>query len=246
MDIVLKPSKITSLFALTAAGLVFMHLVCQLVYFFVSTDNWLVQGFLEEFHLSREGNLPTYYSAVALLFCSVLLAFIARSRKREPYSAHWAGLAAVFLFLSLDEMLQWHEILVNPVRATLDTSGLLYFAWVIPYGLLLLTLLVLYTRFIFYHLPNRTRGLFVLAGLMFVSGAIGVEMLGGRHAELYGDQNLTMVLYQTVEESLEIMGILVFIYALTSYIATDLSGARLSIKPSGLKPRNTKPSHSDV
>lgn len=64
------------------------------------------------------------------------------------------------------------------------------------------------------------------------SGATGVEMFGGRHAEVYGFENPTMVLFQTVEETLEITGILVLIYALTSYIVSEFGDVRLGFAPS--------------
>lgn len=239
MNVVLTPKQVTRLFAMTAASLILVHLIGQFARFFlgIDTDNLVTKFLLQEFHLSLEENVPTYYSGMALLFCAVLLAFIAGVKKQGgmSYATHWAVLAAIFLYLSVDEMSEWHEVLEIPVRAVLNTSGLFYFGWVIPFGFLLVVFLIAYARFVLYHLPNRTRVLFILAGVIFLSGALGVEMLGGRYAELYGYQNLTMVLYQTVEESLEMTGILVFIYALTSYIASELNDVRLSIAPGGEK-----------
>ena len=90
---------------------------------------------------------------------------------------------------------------------------------------LLTIFLFAHTKFVLYRLPKRTRVLFVSAGLIFLAGAIGVEMLGGRHAELYS-YDLTTVLFQTAEETLN-TGIFVFIYALRAYITSELSDVRL-------------------
>ena len=93
-----------------------------------------------------EANVPTLYSSVALLSSSMLLAFIALAHKRNGSSSlPWVGLALVFLFLSVDEIASIHEKLGGPVRELLGTSGLLYFAWFIPYGIALLVFVAIYS-----------------------------------------------------------------------------------------------------
>ena len=57
----------------------------------------------------------------------------------------------------------------------------------------------------------------VIAGLVFVSGAIGFDVLGHRQWELHGRSNLPYVILYTVEEFLEMLGVIIFIYALTTY-----------------------------
>jgi len=71
-----------------------------------------------------------------LLIASILLSFIASAHKKtnSPYVL-WAILAAIFLFFSIDEISSIHESLTAPVREIFNTSGLLFFAWVIPYGI---------------------------------------------------------------------------------------------------------------
>jgi hypothetical protein len=72
-------------------------------------------------------------------------------------------------------------------------------------------------------LPARTRRLFLAAGAIFVAGAIGVEAVSGMQASLHGEQNLTYHLVITVEELLEMTGIVIFIYALLDYIGGQLT-----------------------
>jgi hypothetical protein len=97
-------------------------------------------------------------------------------------------------------------------------SGLLYFAWVVPYALVLTAFGILYLPFV-WALPPQSRVLFVAAGIVFVSGAMGMELLGGRELERYGG-TLLYAMYYTIEEAMEMGGILLFIYALLDYIAT--------------------------
>ncbi len=65
--------------------------------------------------------------------------------------------------------------------------------------------------------------------VLYVGGALGAKMVGGRYADLYGKQNLTYVLIVTVEEFLERSGIVVFIFALLSYISSHLKDARVHV-----------------
>jgi hypothetical protein len=88
----------------------------------------------------------------------------------------------------------------------------------VPGALFALCVAAVYLPFLA-RLPARTRNLFFLAGFVYVSGAIGFEMVGGRQAALYGDDNLTYKLLAHVEESLEMAGLVVLLYALLDYAA---------------------------
>ena len=57
-----------------------------------------------------------------------------------------------------------------------------------------------------------------MAGAVYVGGAIGMEMIGGFYQDVYG-YDLTYVLLQTIEEVGEMLGIVIFIYALCYYLS---------------------------
>ncbi len=175
------------------------------------------------FDLDKEGNIPTLYSSIATLLCAGLLAVIAIARKRQGKRAYlyWAGLAIIFLFLYVDDGAAIHENIIGPLRTALHTSGILYFAWVIPYGIFVIVLGLIYLRFLF-SLPMRSRFLIIFSGILFVGGALGFELIGGKWTELYGQENITYELITTCEQSLQMAGILTFIYALMSYITSEL------------------------
>jgi hypothetical protein len=61
----------------------------------------------------------------------------------------------------------------------------------------------------------------VVAATLLIGGAIGIELVGGRYAELHGSEHLTYSMIVTLEESLEMAGVIVFIYALLKYIADN-------------------------
>lgn len=172
------------------------------------------------FSVRSEGKIPTWYSACTLLFSSLLLVTIAFAKrvKRDRYFLHWIGLAIIFLWMSLDEATEIHEMTSDPLQSALNTKGLLYFAWVIPAIAFLMIFAVVYHRFVI-DLPPKTRHLFLVAGVIYISGVLGMEMVGANYWSLYGE-NLTYGIMATVEEILEMSGILVFIYALLDYLET--------------------------
>ncbi|MGH9892482.1 MAG: hypothetical protein ACREA0_10950, partial [bacterium] len=166
-----------------------------------------------------EANIPAWYSSSLLLLCALLLATIGtaeRNFRGEPV-IRWLVLSLIFGFLSLDETAQLHELSIQPLRDMLATSGFFYYGWIIPAAICVALFVLGYLGFLA-RLPARTRRLFVVAGAVFVAGAIGVEAISGKHASLHGEQDLTYHLIITVEELLEMGGIVIFIYALLDYI----------------------------
>lgn len=221
--------------ALIAICLILNHIGLRFLELYVDQDcaSGLFRLYCRLFTVNAEGMIPTMYSTVALLFCSTLLTIIALSKKKtsSKYFLHWLGLALIFLFLAMDEALEIHEQFAGPVRSALDiTSGLFYFAWVIPYGFALFVFLAAYLKFIT-ELPARTRLLFVSAGGIYVTGAMGFELLGGHHSALHGQENLMYIVLSTSEELFEMGGIVVFVYALLSYMSSEFKDLRIRVAP---------------
>jgi len=181
------------------------------------------------FDFDTEVNIPSLYSSFALVISSILLMIIAINHRRKGSTQlYWFGLSLIFLFLSVDEIASVHERISLLIGQILDTSGIFYYAWTIPYGLALVVFVAIYTKFLI-DLPRRIMFLFVFSGVTYVSGAIGFEMLGGRHAELYGEANLIFCIYYTCEEFLEMLGIAFFIHALLSYMASEFQLLTITI-----------------
>jgi hypothetical protein len=226
MEILLEPKKVTRFFGGIVLLLLLAHLAAQFSIYVLGYDN--IFGLIPMFSLNAEENIPALYSTISLLFCSGLLALIAYGRKLADgrYARHWAGLAAIFLFLAMDESLSFHEGTTVPLRKTLDTSGILFYAWIIPYSLALLVFFLVYLKFIL-DLNPKTRNQFILAGVIFVSGAMLFELPGGIYDETFGRHTPVYALISTVEELLEMVGILIFVYALTSYLSEEFPQMRI-------------------
>lgn len=175
-----------------------------------------VYGIVPLFTFGAEDNFQTFFSLMLLLGAAALLALTGVLETRRGNGRHeWTVLCCGFLVMAFDEVFSFHERLVPPVRALLGEGqlGILYYAWVIP-GLLLVAVLGLYFLRFLMTLPQQTTRRFIASAALYLGGAIGFELLGGRQAELYGRDNWAYSMYSTIEESLEMVGVTVFIWAL--------------------------------
>lgn len=98
----------------------------------------------------------------------------------------------------------------------------------IPGAALVFLLRLFYLKFLL-RLPAKTRFRFVLAATLYLGGCLGFEFIGGWYAEANGVQSLTYNLITTVEKSLEMMGLIVFIRALLIYLAENYEGMKLRL-----------------
>ncbi|MGH6608690.1 MAG: hypothetical protein ACRECQ_00385, partial [Burkholderiaceae bacterium] len=205
------------LLAGVVAFLLVAHVVTQLGFHLLEYDTQL--GLLRLFDLNQENNVPTWYASATLLVCSSLLAYIGLSKRRATgaYAAHWLGLSGIFLLLSLDEVASLHELSGVLLHARFQTTGYLLYAWVIPGAIFVCAVLLIYYRFL-WSLPSRTRMMFLLAGALFVGGALGLDLPEGNYHSMYGNQTLVFSTMVLVEEGMEMAAIVVFLYALLSYI----------------------------
>jgi hypothetical protein len=184
-------------------------------------DFFLRDRFAITFNVDHECNIPTLYSTIAILGCAVLLRVIAREEREagERWSRHWTFMSIIFLGLAADEFLCFHE----EINSRLDPSGFTHFTqspWVAVGIVFVIAVALIFFRVIV-QLPAPVRRLFILAALMYLSGAIVAETVGGHYAMVWGWDSLRYAFCVVAEEFLEMMGIVVFIYALLSYLTRD-------------------------
>ena len=227
MNIELNPKGVFKALICFIFFLLFLNILGLISKHYFGYDT--IHGLIPLIDFDTEMNIPTFYSAIAILLSSLLLALIAFEHKSQcaPYVA-WLVMAIIFLFLSIDEIGSIHERLMGMMRKTLDARGLFYFAWVIPYGVGLLLFVLAYLRFLI-RLPKNIMILFVVSGATYVAGAVGLELFGGLQAETHGWNNLTYSVLYTCEELLEMLGIAIFIYTLLTYITTEFKGITLTL-----------------
>ena len=222
--------RVSDFFCVVVLTLIVLNLAGQWAKF--DFGHTMLKGAVPLFYVDNEASAPTWYSSAALAVAGVLLATIAIVcfRLRDKHRWHWATLSALVLGLSLDEVAMIHEIPIDPMRETFQWGGYLHYAWVIPGIAFVAAVGIIYLRF-FLQLPRRTQFLFLLSVFVFVMGAIGVEMVSGAHAYESGEENFKYALIVTVEEFLEMMGVVILIRALLEYIEQRFGRLEIHLSP---------------
>lgn len=187
--------------------------------------------FVRLFHVTAEGNITSWFSSLILLFSAIVLLVIAKTVRSQggPYIKHWYVLSAIFAFLALDEAASIHELTMDPLRNLFNPTGIFHFAWVILAIPLVLLFIIVYLKFLF-HLPKDTRWLFLIGGFLYVFGAMGMDMIAGFILDNDLIQGRLYGLLITIEEFLENVGIVIFIYALLSYLTLHLEIREISVE----------------
>lgn len=170
---------------------------------------------LRQFDLDAENNVPSWWSSSLMLASAMVMFLFAKADDNRGlfHSKIWLPLAVVFLLLSIDESASFHEALMNPLRTVLGAGGVFYYAWVVPAFVCLAFFGLLIVRS-FLQLPGTVQFAFALAGMIYVSGALGMELFGGwldysglRMETIYSSSII-------VEETLEIAGLTLFLLTL--------------------------------
>jgi hypothetical protein len=185
---------------------------------------------LPMFNLDREENIPALFSTGLLLMASALLAFIAvlERANRSADASKWAILAIGFLLMGMDESLSLHEHMIEPVRRMLGGHelGIFYFAWVIPAFGLVIALGAFFIPFML-RLPRRIGLGIAISAAVYLTGALGVELVEGWWREGHGHRNITYHLMVSLEEGMEMIGVIAFIHVLLAYVSSRYHEVRI-------------------
>jgi hypothetical protein len=102
----------------------------------------------------------------------------------------------------------------------LDASGYLFYPWVLAGSAFALIIALSYLRFLF-RLPSKTRWGFLLSGLIYVGGAVGLELVGANYDDQYGREHFVYAMLVALEESMELFGVLLFLSSLHGYMTAS-------------------------
>ena len=216
-------------------SLILIHIVVSFIGFTFGSFS-LLYGLFDlkrYFHLDLENNIPTAYQGLMIFTSSVLLFLLSSNAELKKNKLYFRLLSYLFFYMAWDELFCLHEQLIGPFREIFNTSRYFYFAWVIPYGVLVLIVALFLFNFI-KTLPFRIRNIMILSGIVYVVGELGCELLGGNIIFLYQEGASSPIyrflyfFFRTTEESLGLLGILIFNYALLSLL--KMNNARVLVK----------------
>lgn len=190
------------------------------------------RGIVRLLDVDAETSIPMWFSSMLFLVGSGLLAAIGASKRTgdRPGALQWYGLAAVFLGLSIDEATMIHEMVDTVMSRAFDVDDPLVVLWIVPYTAFAGAVLMAYWGFL-RDLPARTRWLMLAAGAVYVTGAVGAEVIGISYLWTQEPPGLAYVVAVIVEELLEMGGLILFVYALLDYIHRHAGEVKVSIDP---------------
>jgi hypothetical protein len=191
----------------------------------------LPQKVVEFFHVGGEYNPQAWYSSLLLVLSSLLLFLISLGEQERisNQAGYWRGLSLIFFYLAMDEMLLLHERAGEWLSTHIQTAGVFRYTWVIVAIPICFLIGAIYIRFLV-RLPQRIRRLFIAAGSIYVGGALGLELISGIVASIYGEKTVFDFMVVAIEEFLEKFGVIFFIYALLLYIALYIKSIQVEVR----------------
>ncbi len=176
--------------------------------------------------MDNEYVLQSYFSGLLLLTAGFLLCIIAAYKKkvRASFVLQWTLLGIIFLYMAVDEVIQIHEHWQVPLSNLITSKGYFSIDWVRSAVILVAIFGLLYIRF-FFKLPRKSMLLFGLSGTVYLMGVLGLEMLAGEYVSTYHQWGYDYGMLVAREETLEMIGISLFIFALLDYIRQQLPEA---------------------
>jgi len=166
------------------------------------------------FDLDEEESFGTWFSAAILLFAALLFIYVASSLRANADKMHrwWMILGLGFCLMSVDEVVGLHELL-----NTLNDDS----TWTVGGFYVVLVTGICFLPFL-WHYRWRSSSLFVIAGVIYVSGAVGIEHYSGTDLNSLRYNMLT-----GLEECLEMTGVILAIFTLLDFIKrTDIDHQR--------------------
>ena len=171
------------------------------------------------FNLTYEMNFPAFYSAFLLGLAGFILGIIAlnKIRQRARFSFQWVCLSILFFYLSADELLALHENLGYLANDYFGRENLIIQDWAYAGIVLVLLFTVLFWPF-FRHLPSGHKFRFFLSAVLYLGGSLGMEIIGSIYEIRFGYQEIPYLIFTTIEEALEMGGMIYFINTLMLYL----------------------------
>jgi hypothetical protein len=201
-----------------AVGLVAVSFAGQTMRYYGGRDHLL--GLIDLFNIDAEGNVPTTFSILLLGFSAALLAIVRGLQITNGQRNAWFVATLGATYLTFDEACQFHERLTPPVLAlaaqyNIDVTPTAWIYAAIPAVLVLALVSVPSLR----HLPRQTRNGILMAAAVFLGGSIGVETLGSLYSTAKGTANLGYQVFTSVEELMEMLGVILLGATLLRHIA---------------------------
>jgi len=179
------------------------------------------------FNLTYEMNLPAFFAVFLISSAGFILGIIAinKIQREVKFRIHWSLLSIIFFLLAIDELLAKHENLGYLATNYFGEENLLFQDWAYA-GIVLVILFTIFFLPFFNHLPPDHKKRFFISAALYIGGALGAEIVSSYLFMRYGFQEITYVLATSLEETLEMVGVIYFIHSLWIYL-DEFGGSKI-------------------
>lgn len=217
---------------INARRLVNVLFICLAVLFLMNFILILVTGMkyrgallnqvFHKFYFDSKFNFPSFFNTLLLLMATGILYYIHLAYARKYFREFkWLWLAILFMLMAIEENLSVHTLL-----GSLQPD---YRVWVIPIGIALILLAAYFGR-LAWKLPRRIAIGFFVSGAVYITGAIILQFIGARAEDSIGKWSMMHAGIATLEETMEMLGIILFIRYLLEYIKLEFQSVNLTVE----------------
>lgn len=195
---------------------VLVHLTLQYINLNIyDQKNGFVYELSNRFDLDDEVSGPTWLSS--MFFLAISLSCFALACLEQKRKKFWTLLAGLSLFMSFDEVSTIHELTLQSIHNIffLDSApAVLKNAWILALPVLCIVGIFL-AWYAWRNVPKRTHVLFVVGGVILLSGAVLVDIAAATVSTTPFMQQGVLV---AIEEGAEFTGAAIILYALINHI----------------------------
>ncbi|PCJ68743.1 MAG: hypothetical protein COA62_12950 [Rhodobiaceae bacterium] len=215
---VIIPVDVIRFFYVMTAIVMMLGIAREVFVVMVGTETVLQD--LRHFELDAERNVGAWYSSALMVLIAVCAFFNWQMNRHRTdiVSYSWLLISVVFFALSVDETAGFHEVVDVPLRETFELTGAFYNPWIFFGAFFVVVFAAVLMPFLL-SLPRMIAALFVVSGAIYVGGALGLEPFDAYFEYTYGEGSFPHIVSTIIEETLEMIGLTLFLHANLIYMA---------------------------
>jgi hypothetical protein len=203
----LSPNPVVTAAFVVIVALALAHAVQNVLVHHVGIERG--RHFLSLFDGDAEQSFTNWVSTMLLAVLGVCLLWV--SSIAQDLKKSWQVLGILVLAISCDEVAGVHErtgILYRTLKSMgIQLNDMFYFGWTLPVLVVLPVAAILFYRFVS-ALPSRHRQRLSLSAIVYLTGAVGMELWESRVAAASSTDQALFHWITLVEEFLEMTGVL--------------------------------------
>lgn len=213
----LRFSRLQQLLVVSVLAAMVLHLGWQLAAYYIDPEQLFLQDLARRFGMDEELSVPTWLASALVLLFAAVAGLLARQQVARKSRAVWSLLAGLGLFISIDETAALHELVLQGLHIFADFGESQTFrqnAWLLVLPIIILAMMLL-LWVIKRIVPRATFWRLGVGFGVYLAGALLVEYLSIPFDKSALGYKVGMV---TLEESLELFGLVLIIRALELHI----------------------------